>query len=156
MSKSVESQGERARGEAPRCGKAIASGTSNGVCFRQIYACVTLGPARALPPQANFQFALGAESVLEGHRDGTSMFLQGTRTSAQRLTWRPMQAAAEPKTLVGAQTIYNHKPLGDEEKKALDRSSSPQEGSAWNQAGTWCVPPLGARRMLGRMAVFCG
>lgn len=47
-------------------------------------------------------------------------------------------SASEPKTLVGAQTIYNHKPLGEEEKKALERSSSPPgAGSAWNQAGTW-------------------
>lgn len=47
-------------------------------------------------------------------------------------------SSSEPKTLVGAQTIYNHKPLGEDEKKALERSSSPPgSGSAWNQAGTW-------------------
>mmetsp|Transcript_129660 Transcript_129660/g.192993 ORF Transcript_129660/g.192993 Transcript_129660/m.192993 type:complete len:233 (+) Transcript_129660:76-774(+) len=43
-----------------------------------------------------------------------------------------------PKTLVGAQTIYNHKPLGQDEvqKLALKRQDSEGE-SAWNSGGTW-------------------
>mmetsp|Transcript_4694 Transcript_4694/g.11403 ORF Transcript_4694/g.11403 Transcript_4694/m.11403 type:complete len:193 (-) Transcript_4694:341-919(-) len=49
------------------------------------------------------------------------------------------QNASAPKTLVGAQTIYNHKPLDEDEKKKLEGGNgTPTEGaSAWNKAGTW-------------------
>jgi len=43
-----------------------------------------------------------------------------------------------PKTLVGAQTIYNHKPLNQDEVQKLQVKRMDSEGeSAWNQGGTW-------------------
>eukprot|EP00286_Rhodomonas_abbreviata_P010083 CAMPEP_0181323644 /NCGR_PEP_ID=MMETSP1101-20121128/19907_1 /TAXON_ID=46948 /ORGANISM="Rhodomonas abbreviata, Strain Caron Lab Isolate" /LENGTH=216 /DNA_ID=CAMNT_0023431709 /DNA_START=72 /DNA_END=722 /DNA_ORIENTATION=- len=41
-----------------------------------------------------------------------------------------------PKTLVGAQTIYNHKPLDADQIQKLRRQDSEGE-SAWNKGGTW-------------------
>lgn len=46
-----------------------------------------------------------------------------------------MSAADRP--LVGAQTIYNHSPLPQEEVKKLQRQNSENGESLWNKGGTW-------------------
>ena len=49
------------------------------------------------------------------------------------------QVSAADRPLVGAQTIYNHTPLPEEEVKKIHRENSENGESLWNKGGTWCV-----------------